>query len=308
MLRQQLLFTLATVLGILIVHYIILFSDWGMVVAHAIGLVVAILLSTVAGWMILYTRAHKAEEAFSVSELPRNSILAYTTGPYFTYGVLYFSFLFVDRILAWSSETGRGFLAYFIWFDSRYELGMDWALFCFQFTVGVLEFVMEEFSARILPAEQVATAERISTFNRQFSSFYYRHLILFLVVSVLSIVVAYVGMLQLRRSGMFPFIEVFFNPITRFVFWWAAVGYVLLVWGLFNSNFLFALSRPIFVLRALGCGLLVNLLSGLVLSRVLGFEMAVIGMTLGALTFLLVSSYYTRQVFRNLDYYYYSAY
>ena len=97
-------------------------------------------------------------------------------------------------------------------------------------------------------------------------------------------------------------------PITRFVFWWAAVGYVLLVWGLFNSNFLFALSQPIFVLRALGCGLLVNLLSGLALSRVLGFEMVVIGLTLGALTFLLVSSYYTRQVFRNLDYYYYAAY
>ena len=32
------------------------------------------------------------------------------------------AYLFVDRILAWSSETGRGYLPYCIWFDARYEL------------------------------------------------------------------------------------------------------------------------------------------------------------------------------------------
>ena len=46
--------------------------------------------------------------------------------PYFAYGLVYFSFLFADRIMAW---TGRAdYRQYFFWFQADYEVGLNWAL------------------------------------------------------------------------------------------------------------------------------------------------------------------------------------
>ena len=308
MLRQQLLFTLITVIGIVIVHTGILILKWPMILTQATGLVAAIGLSLAAGWVILQRKAKRAQGEFAVSDMPRVSMVVYSVAPYFFYGILYFAFLFADRIMAWSADKGRGLIPYFIWFDTRYELGMDWALLCFVLTVGVLEFTMQEFSERIVPAEQTMRADGFDHFNRRFTRFYYTHLALFLAVSVASIIGAFWGMIYMRETGLFPFIEFFFNPLSESVFWWAAVGYVFLVWGLFNSVFLFALSRPALVLRSLAPALALNLIVGFVFSRAVRYDLAVIGLTAGSLVFMLVSGYYARRTFRKLDYFYYSAY
>jgi hypothetical protein len=308
MLKRQLLFTGITVVSILAVHFVILFFRWEVIPAHSLGLGVAILLSLVSGWIILQRQAKHAGREYAGSELPRPSMLVYATGPYFWYGMLFFAFLFADRIVAWSADTGRGLLPYFIWFDSRYEMGMDWALFCFVLTVGVLEFTIQEFSERIIPAERMARADEVGHFNRRFTRFYYNHLALFLVVSLLTILGARMGVNLLRTSQVFPFVEGFFTPVAESVFWWAAIGYVFLVFGLFNSIFLFALSRPAFVLRSLTPALLLNLAVGFILSRAVSYELAVVGLTAGSFAFLIISSFYARRTFRRLDYYYYSAY
>ncbi len=308
MLRQQLLFTLITAVAIIVVHVAILILKWDMIAAQSLGLGAAIALSLIAGWIILHHRAKRAEAEFAVTQLPRTSMVVYAVAPYFFYGVLYFAFLFADRLIAWSSDTGRGLIPYFIWFDSRYELGMDWSLLCFVLIVGVLEFTIEEFSERIVPAEQAALADGFEAFNRRFTRFYYSHLALFLAVSVVCVFGAFLGVIYLREIGLFPLIEHFFDPVTVWVFWWASVGYVFLVWGLFNSIFLFALSRPKFVLRSLTPALALNLVVGFILSRTVSYDWAVTGLTVGSLAFTLISGYYTRRTFRELDYYYYSAY
>lgn len=307
MLQRQLLFTSITVIAILAVHAVMLLTDWGMIAAHCVGLLIASALSAVSGWRIL-RRLCRTERAHVTIRLPRDSILLYATAPYFLYGVAYFGFLFTDRLLAWSSDTGRGLLPYFIWFDTRYELGMDWALFSFILSVGVLEFTIREFSERINSLEKHFSGAQRAEFDRQLTRFYYGHLLLFLVVAVGSIVLSYWGMNWLRDTGWFPFIGVFFNPITEKVFWWASIGYVFLVWALFNSVFLFALSRPKRVLSALGIGLAANLSVGFLMSRLVGFEMAVVGVTVGSLVFLLVSTFHVSRAYQRLDYYYYSAY
>lgn len=307
MLQRQLLFTSITVFAILVVHAVMLLSDWGMIIAHTLGLLTAICLSAFSGWWILRRMCRK-EQAHIAIGLPRDSILVYASGPYFAYGVIYFGFFFTDRLMAWTADTGRGLLPYFVWFDARYELGMDWALFSFILSVGVLEFTMREFSERIVATEKAYPAADKQAFDRKFTRFYYNHLMLFLIAAVISILVSYWGMTALRDTGLFPFIGVFFNPITEEVFWWAAIGYVFLVWALFNSVFLFALSRPQLVLRSLLIGLAADLVTGFVLSRTGSYELAVVGMTLGALAFLIVSTFHVSRVYGRLDYYYYSAY
>lgn len=308
MLRKQFLFTLITVASIAVVHGAIRLHRWDVIHAQVAGLLVAIILSLAVGWGILWIRARRAKRDVAATDLPRTSMVVWATAPYFWYGLLYFTFLFADRLVAWSSPAGRDRLPYVIWFESRYELGMDWALLCFVLTMGVLEFTMREFTARIIPEEQRTPADRVGEFNHRFTRFYTNHLVLFLLCSVLTIVGSQVGLLALRGAGIFPFLEVFFNPITQTVFWWGAVGYVFLVFGLFNSVFLFALSRPALVLRALTPALALNLVVGFVLSRAIRYDLAVVGLTAGALAFLLLSSHYARRAFRRLDYYYYSAY
>ena len=308
MLRKEFLLGLIIVVGLLSVHLAVLLLQWRMVAAHGLGIGIAIALSLFFGWHILRRNARRAEREFTTTELPRWSMLLYSVAYYFWYGILYFAFLFADRFIAWSSGTGRDLLPYFIWFESRYELGMDWALFCFVLTVGVLEYTMQEFSEAIIPAERAVHSDRTEDFNRRFARFYYSHLVLFVVVSLISVAGAWLGMSVLRATGKFPYIEVFFNPTTQSVFWWAAAGYVFLVFGLFNSVFLFSLSRPGFVLRSLGPALFLNVAVGFVLSRAVRYDLAVVGLTVGSLAFLLISTYYARKVFKRLDYFYYSAY
>lgn len=307
MLRRQLMCAAILSFALLVVHVPILLFRVPMVLAHTLGLVTAIALSFFAGWLILTRRAKRARRDYAGAALPRPSILVYATAAYFWYGLLYFAFLFADRVIAWSSESGRGVLPYFIWFDSRYELGMDWALLCFVLTVGILEFTIEEFSDRIIPGAQAIRADDAAAFNRTFTRFYYGHLTLFALAALGAILMSFWGLILLGTAGVFPFIEVFFNAVTRSVFWWAALGYVFLVLGLFNSVFLFALSRPFFVLRALGAGFALNVVVGFVLSRVVSYELAVVGLTVGSCAFMLLSSLYARRAFNRLDYYYYSA-
>lgn len=308
MVEMSLLITLITLVALLAVHMATLFLKWRMVAAHSLGLTVAILLALVCGWAILHGKARQAERESGATELPRGSMLVYSTAPYFWYGVLYFTFVLTDRVIAWSASAKRGFLPYFMWFDSRYELGMDWALFSFVLMVGALEFTIRDFSNRIIPAERNTRADEIEDFNRKFTHFYYSHLVLFLVVAATSVAGGWVGLGVLRRTDLFPLVEVFFNPTTKTVFWWAAIGYVFLVFGLFNSVFLFSLSRPGFVLRSLGLGLVLNVGVGFILSRAVRYDWAVIGMTVGTFGFMLASSWYARRTFKRLDYYYYSAY
>ncbi|MBW9234278.1 hypothetical protein JQK62_18805, partial [Leptospira santarosai] len=56
------------------------------------------------------------------------------------YGFLYFSFLFVDRVNAWSKN--EEFMPYVIWFRGQYELGLDFALLTIIIPMGVCEVVV----------------------------------------------------------------------------------------------------------------------------------------------------------------------
>lgn len=316
MLKRTGLCTIIVALGILSVHLVMisgnlpLFKGRLIVWAHIIGVSVAIILAFASGYLILRRRAKKSEEKFRAKEMPRLSMLLYSVAPYLFYGFFYFLFLCLDRLVSWSCH--KEVVPYLITFRVPYELGMCWALLSLVLTIGVLEYSMEEFSQTIIPRQLRFRAKDINGFNTEYTGFYLRNTILFLIVAFLSILFVYFGMFLLARLnqewGIFYGIEHFFNPITYFVFFFAAVGYVFLAWGLFNSIFFFALSRPAFVLKSIIPALLVNFVVGFLLSRLFGYYWGVLGLTFGALVFMIISSIYAKRVFDQLDYYYYSAY
>ena len=306
--QQKLIILASILLGTLAVAFGMEVLDWGIYLSQWLG------ISLTAGIQIVYIvlyyffKIRITRQQLYKQSLPKLEVSYYNTYRYFLYGFAYFSFLFVDRILAWSA--GPPPPPYIIWFNTPYELGMDWALLSFIFTIALLEFIIHLFSHRIIPAQKKTDISKLKKFNMYFSNFYSLQLVLLFFVGVISIVLTYYGVLALRIfEDDYPEIQDFFaNPITFKVFWIGSIGYLFLVFGLLNSLFFFTMNRPEFVLYSMFAALGANALTGYICSRVIGFEYAVVGLVVGSITFAAVTGLIGKRFFKHLDYFYYSAY
>ncbi len=307
MLRDNLAILCSTLIGTAIVHLVMSVLGWGIYAAHGFGLVVASLSAGAWGWWRLHRMKKKADPKNELARLPRPAILLHIIKPFLVYGTLYFSFLFVDRIVAWSASDYR--LPLIIWFRTAYELGMDWALLSLVLTFAVLEYTVHQFNQLLIPIQQDFKGHDFRGHNHYFWRFYKRQNLILLVVGLISIVLTYWSILQLRRFEEIQEVRDFFaSPITYFVYWCAALGYLLLAFALLNGLFLFSLARPIYVIRSIIWGFAVNIVCGFILSRLIAFEYAVLGLIAGSAVFALLAHREIRHVLRHLDYYYYSAF
>lgn len=326
MLKERVATLMLTLLGTIVVYLAMSFAPWGIYASHAIALIVSDILVLAWGYGVLSRRARGVSKELKLARLPRDPILTYSVAPYFVYGALYFAFLFVDRVTGWSA--GDMPPPYVFWFRTPYEWGLDFALLSLVLTIAVLEYTINEFSSLIIPVQKRFRALHIPEHNAYFRRFYHRQLVLLLVVALVSALGAYWVAAELGDRLPFALTvsrgddaqtktakdsdttagNVFDDRIIAFVFAGGVVGYGLLVWGLLSAMLFFSLSRPGFVLKAIGLALAVNLTTGLVLSRVVSYEYSVIGLAAGSLVFGAMTSWYAVRVLNRLDYYYYSAY
>lgn len=305
-LRFMILFsiTLGTVAVIMIMETRII----GVYLAQWIGILISTFL--MAGYAYVYYKIQirNLKQELIKQTLPNSEVSYYNNYRYFIYGFCYFTFLFVDRILAWSA--GPPPPPYIIWFNTPYELGMDWALISFVITIAALEFSIHAFSLYLIPTQKRISLNKMKDFNKHFGRFYTKQILIVLLVGVISIVVTYFGILSLRSfEDEVPEIKDFFaNPITFKVFWMASIGYLFLIYGLLNSLFFFTLNRPSFVMYSIVGALIVNFIVGFVCSRLFGLEYATLGLVAGGFTFAFSTGILAKKFFKHLDYYYYSAY
>ncbi|MBO6524307.1 MAG: hypothetical protein JJ971_10810 [Balneolaceae bacterium] len=305
-LRFMILFSITV--GTVIVILIMEAELFGVYFAQWIGIVIATLMMGVYSFLYYRIKIRSLRQELTKQSLPNQEVSYYNNYRYFIYGLSYFLFLFVDRLLAWSA--GPPPPPYLIWFNTPYELGMDWALISFVITIATLEFSIHTFSRYLIPAQKNITLNNFSEFNKHFKRFYLKQIIVLLFISTISILLTYYGILSLRAfENDVPEIRDFFaNPITFKVFWMGSIGYVFLVFGLLNSLFFFTLNRAPFALYSIFGALVVNFAIGFLCSRLFGFEYATIGMLAGAFVFALVTGLRALHFFKHLDYYYYSAY
>ncbi len=275
----------------------------GMYAAHWCGITVTVAISWAWGVRLLRRRAREVTGEMLAARLPRLSLLAYATAPYFAYGMLYYGYLFVDRIAAWSVLGD-----FPVTFQTAYELGLDWALLLLIATIAVLEYTIHEFAASIIPVQRRTSARAREAHNAHFERFYARQLMLLALFSVAAAVVVYYGVQALAPAGYDKLERALESPVTNNVFFWGALGYSVLVWPLLNAVFFFSLSRPAFVLRALAPAVVMTVVAALVLSRGSSYYDAAIGLAIGAAAFALISTVYAIRVIRRLDYYYYSSF
>ena len=303
--RRTLLFLVTTAVALAVV--LVAAKGFGAtpIAANAIGLVVADVLSF--GLALLHLNDVPAKR--EVVNPPRLTVLVYSTSRFFLYGLLYNTFLFADRIMAWTSSTGReDFPPYGFWLNVRYELGMDLALVVVMLLSGIVEHATQRFSEELIPREKRVKSVDLGRFLDASRADHRRRFITLAGSAFVAATVAVLVMFVLRGMPSLPIYDALLARTTIHVFAAATLSYVIFMFALQNVLMLLTLSRVELVVRAVGIALIVNVAIGFVCSRAIHYSAAVLGLLAGAIALAFLTERAMRSVLSELDYHYYAAY
>ncbi len=292
-LRREYVLTLVTASAILIA-YAIWRAGYNVILAQAIAMISATIIATLA-WLVIFRRQSRRWDHTGRIVRTRNSQLAYASGPYFLYGLLYFVFIFADRLVSWTTATS--FTPYTIWFRGQYELGMDWALASLILPLAATEAFVGYFIRWLMAAQGHVSEHDVAALAVSSRNTYTRLMVAYLLVATAASLILRLGIGLAEHvhllSGSLPT-----SSIESFVFSWASFGYIFLAISLFNILLLFSLAYPVPALRSLLIALAVDVGVGIVATRVFAaYQFAVIGLLAGVTCLLVLS---TRDVLRTL--------
>lgn len=261
-------------------------------VASGVGLVG---LNRLAGW---------TAGLECVARLPRPWTLLRLSAPHFIFPTLYFAAVVADRIVAWSA--GRDPLP--VWFDTPYEIGLDWALGSVLAGVAFLEITVAAVARLLETVNDRYGADDIANLNRAFLRFWIRHTAFTLMLLVAGAAVVYGGLHALGALGMEGLSDRIHDPVTWRVFALALVGYGLLALGLSNGIFLFSMARPWLVVGAMAAALSAGLTVSVVLSRTIDYWWSAAGTAVSGFVFAALTGVAAWRTLRRGDLHLYAAY
>jgi hypothetical protein len=295
----------ATVLGIGLVALLHAGAGIGTFAAQWIALGVSVAAALAWAAVVLRRRARRTRGDLRLARFgPRRALVRAAT-PYLWYGTLYFALVFCDRLVAWT--VGSHPLP--VWFDVRYELGLDLALIAVVPGLAFLEHTVEAFSAWLAPAQERRAAAAVALYNRDALRFYRRHLIGSLAFALAGVATACLGVLALDALDALGSLARYVHTgVSPRVFAWGAAGYVLLTWGLLNATFLLSLARAWLVVAPLVAAVLMDAGVGIALSRGNAYWEAAIGLTAGCATFAVLTTAIVLRTLRHSDYHYLASY
>jgi hypothetical protein len=213
--------------------------------------------------------------------------------PYFVYGLLYYLLLFSDRLVAWTADTYATSLV--IQFRGDYESAVNLGLFTFIFEVGWVQYSVALFYQELASREKNVGIDSPSLLGRQMTEFYWRRIIRFVPLAVFIS-----GLAIALETGPFSHLD-------RVAATWSVIGFPFLIVGLWNASLLFALSGAPKAAAAAGVATVIDILFGYVLSRLGAHQHAIIGFAAGAVTFAVLSGYWSLRTLRRVDHAYYAA-
>lgn len=270
---------------------------------HWIGLIVSIIIPLLY-LHFFFKKIINSKQGFSHAK-PKLTTAIYRNLNYFIYGSLMFSFIFLDRILAWSSTLNRN-LPYLIYYEKDYEIGMDLAILVFFMLAGVLEYSVTAFSRFMDYFQRTIRYKSFEEFNDKLLKMYYKNSRIFLTNAVVIGIILY--LIMTKPWGYERSFDEVLSPLSVWVCVIGGFGYLFLTFGMLNVLYLYTVNqskKPLFILLF---SFIVNLIIGLVLSRLVSYEYAVVGMFIGSLAFMILTTRTTIKFFKNLDYYYYASY
>ena len=305
LLKREFTFAGLLTLGIFIVYILFTILNLDIIVSQIISLFIISIISFILIVYYFNKDESKLEKGIAPS-LPRKSVMMYSLSPYFYYGFLYFSFLFVDRVIAWSTNTEV--MPYIIWFRGDYELGLDFALLMFMIPMGLSEVTVSRLMSKLEVAQKNSFTDETKSINKKYLKFYINNIVLVSASAIVSSIMIFFIVLYINQNAIFLQTSKFiFNHVTYFVFIIGLISYSILSVTLSNVVILFSLSQHTMVTKVMGYSLLVNSVIGFLLSRWVDYYFAVIGLLIGTIFFCIATSYNVIKVLNNLDYYLYSS-
>ena len=301
MMRQELIFTAITAGGIGAVWLLFKKFQWDIVVAQMISLGTSTVISLLIGFWLFKRQERRSDAGTGEAQMPRWSQVSRLLVPYFLFGVLYFGFLYLDRLLAWSVPAEVH--PYPIWFEGRYELGLDWAILTLVMPMGLLELFINVFAKRLEHWQGAVPAAQWRSFNKRFQSAYLWQLGAMAVLATAGGIFVWLFTVQWKLPGSLR-TDLFASAETRFVFVFGTIAYIFVSTGLLNSLMLFSLNYPWPAVRAMGLAVIADLIIGFLASRMVAghLELAVLGLLAGAILFCVSSSLSVYKVLSKLDY------
>jgi len=272
-------------------------------VTHWIGIAVAIIIAKLF-LVVYFYKLTKNKKSISGNNI-KVPVLLYHNYQYFFYGIFIYVFIFIDRILAWSSGIDKN-LPFLVYFEKNYELGMDLAILVFLLLAGVLEYSIASFTRFIDIGQKITDHRTPEVFNNQLKKMYWQQVLLLFATSAAAFVfIYYIINASWGFEGQFNETLVQLSIKVCVI---GGIGYVLLAWGMLNSLYLFTLGQAKKPLKAIIYACLLNIFLGFILSRFFAYEYSVVGMLFGAALFVALTLKANINYFKNLDYYYYAAY
>lgn len=272
-------------------------------VTHWIGISCAILIALLSLFLFFKFKIKKNQVHSNIHF--KTPVLLYQNYKYFFYGTAVYIFIFIDRILAWTSDT-EGKLPLVVYFEKDYELGMDLAILVFLLMTGVLEYSIVSFTKFLDIGQKITLSDNPEIFNKQFLKMYWFNILLLFITCLLIFVLIY--FLITASWGYKGQFNQILDPISIRVCIIAGIGYFFLAWGMLNSLYMFTLGKPNYAVKGIFIACLINVIVGFLLSRFVSYEYSVVGMLCGSLFYMIYTFKKNRKFFYNLDYYYYAAY
>ncbi len=302
-LKQRWISSVAIIIGTAISLLLKAMDVLPIYLTHWIGISLSIFISRI--FIKHHLKFVKKNDLNHVSQDLKSSQIIYSNFNYFLYGVFFYLFVFLDRILAWSSNINRD-LPYFIFYEPNYEIGMDLAVLTFFLMVGVLEYSITTFSKFLDYKQRSTSIESLKKFNNDFKKAYWRNVSLLIVSGI--IITSALYLLITSRWGYSSLFNEQLKDIGLNVFLYGSIGYILLIWGMLNTLYLFTLNISSTPLKSIIIGFLANLIVGFVLSRFFYYEYSVFGMLTGAFAYMLLTLRKVLRFFTQLDYHYYASF
>ncbi|HOV79227.1 MAG TPA: hypothetical protein PK728_03910 [Bacillota bacterium] len=301
MLRKELVFTGLIIAGIMVVFVLFKLLGLNIILSQLIAMTL-VSIAGIAVALYFFLREERRMEKGIKPLMPRFSIIFYTCIPYFIYGFLYFTFFFIDRLVAWS--TNSLYMPYLIWFRGQYELGLDFSLIALILPIGLVEVFVSEIMTRLEIDQKIYKSTDAGHMGRAYVRSYVKRIFCLALFSLANAAALY---LVMKRAGGSFSLGIFSNNTTHFVFIWSVISYAVVAVALMNTLLLFCLSQPGMACKSALYAIIVNMFLGFLLSRWVDYSWAVLGLFAGSLVFALFTARRVMQVLNDLDYYLYTA-
>lgn len=263
----------------------------GALEAQIIAIFLVLILLAIA-ITILFRKQRLAYPVDGEVQLPNLSATVYLLAPFFAYGIVYFCFIFADRLVAgWAVDAASGLI---FAINSTYQRAMDLALLNFLLAVPLSEYLAYRLINYWYKQAKLTEFAEIAVLSKKLRRGY--------LISTSVILVFFISLTALTVGIFEPKPWALINPALTLM---GCLGYLLLVLGLLNTVILFNLNITSAAISALFPALLVNLVVGYIVAQAIAPEWAVLGLVIGSTVFVLLSRRKVLQAINNPDYAYY---